>query len=135
MTTATTLSQPTTPAAKAIMSLYQIGLGAGAGALAGLAFGIINPIGGAIFGAATITANWIGRSVTDSLPIEDAGAKTALDVAAFILSIGLGIMAVTYAGFTLTAMGAIGMVFAMMLTEPVAKCTANCFANRSNGML
>ena len=88
MTAATTLSQPTTPAGKAIMNLYHIGLAAGAGALAGLAFGIINPIGGAIFGAAATTANWIGRTVADSLPIEDAGAKTALEVAAFIISLG-----------------------------------------------
>ena len=134
MTTAAAFNQPTTPASRAIVNMYNIGVTAGAGALAGLVFGIINPIGGAIFGATTATAYLIGKTINNSLSPQDPGAKTALDVAAFVLSIGLGIMAATYAGFTLTALGAIGMVFAIVLVEPFVKCTGQCIANASNNM-
>lgn len=135
MTTATIFDQPTTPAGQVITEIYHIGVSAGAGALAGLVFGIVNPVGGAIFGAAYAVTSLIGRALINCLPIEEAAAKTALHVASFILSIGIGIIATTYVGFTLTALGAIGMLFAMIPTAIFLKCTGACIAGCPNGTI
>lgn len=128
----TAFDQPTTPTGQIINEIYNLGISAGAGALAGLVFGIVAPAGGAIFGVTQAASNLVGRVIVNALPIQETSAKVTLRVASFILSIGIGIIATTYAGFTLTTLGSIGMIFAMLPTGIFLACTGACMSGCSN---
>ena len=133
MTTSATLHLPTIMTAPdEIISagIGKIAIAAAAGAVAGLALGIINPIGGAIYGAVGATSVMLGRAVIDSLPIQDEGVKTALRLALFAISVGLGVSASAFLGFTMSTFGAIGMVLAIGL---VTNLTHVVCANANDG--
>lgn len=133
MTTSATLHLPTIMTAPdEIISagIGRIAFHAAAGAVAGLAFGLINPIGGAIFGAAVAASGMLGRAVIDSLSIQEEGVKTALRITLFIISIKLGIAATALIGFTMSTFGAIGMVLSMTV---ITVLTQHVCANANSG--
>jgi hypothetical protein len=106
-------------------SLYEIGLSTGAGALAGYVFGIINPIGGAVFGASSALTSTIALAIADKLGMDNTAFKIAAWVTTFIVSVGVGIFAATAAGFPLTVLGSVGMIFAMFVTTVAIRIVTN----------
>lgn len=100
--------------AETTVTILDIGVQTGVGALAGLVFGIVNPIGGAIFVATSGVARIVGVNIINALPDTAKSVKIALRIAAIILSFPLGAIAAAYAGFTMTALGAIGMTFIVL---------------------
>ena len=100
-----------------VNSISRIGIGAGVGALAGYAFEIIDPVGGAIFGATAELVVVIGDRLADKLCMNRTILKTAAYAVAFITSIGVGIFVTTAAGFPLTVTGAVGIVLTSFVTS------------------
>lgn len=132
MTTTAIQNQPNLIPDQMMTDIWGLGIQTGVGSLAGLVFGIVNPIGGAIFGATFAISRIVARNITNALPIEEQSAKTTLRVASFILSTGIGIMATTYAGFAITALGALGMTFIIISTTFIiiaGGIIANALAN------
>jgi len=88
------------------------------GALAGHLLGVIDPVGGAVFGASYALTITIADAISDKVINMN---KTALKVVAFfvsaIVSTGVGIFAATTAGFPLTVLGGIGMLLTMAVTS------------------
>ncbi len=96
---------------------YQIALSSGIGYLTGLAFGIINPIGGAVFGAAAATTNVAIEFISQRLGISNTCAKVAIYGISLIAGIGLGALATTYVGIPITFLGGVGLTLAMVVTK------------------
>jgi hypothetical protein len=93
----------------------QIARGALAGALAGYVFSIINPVGGAIFGA-----NFALFGITDRVPRPDASLfkrAFASSGVAFALSIPVGAVATAAFGFPVTILGGYGLAIATLVSR------------------
>ncbi len=132
--THTTQTQTHTPAARGILTAYDFGLRAAAGAFAGYSWSIISPIGGAIFGLASAITNTIGDYIAESaVPMNETAAKTALRVATFLFSVAAGIIATSALGFTMTVGSALGLSLAMIpalfIVHVSASCVAACAPN------
>ena len=112
--TYTRLFGPQTPsiARQVIESVSKIGIQTGAGALAGYAFGMINPVGGAVFGLASTA----GQIIADKINENFYGNRTNVKVANYILSIAIGAGAVALAGIPLSFGATVGLTAAMILT-------------------
>ncbi|MBS0604439.1 MAG: hypothetical protein JSS60_05295 [Verrucomicrobia bacterium] len=115
--------------------IYEIGINAASGALAGYAFSLIDPIGGAIFGATSALSHTIATSLADRFAFNQTAVKIAVWAVSFVASVGLGLLAATVAGFPLTVMGAVGMTLAMLVTSLVVRivsggmlCCSGCAA-------
>jgi hypothetical protein len=125
--------------------IYEIGVTTAAGALAGHVFGIINPVGGAVFGASCALTWTLADAISDkvfAVPAPGSHSefimnRTALKTAAWFVSlavsIGVGIFAATTAGFPLTVLGGVGMLLTMAVTSiamrvvgQVSKCLFAC---------
>ena len=125
-----TQTQAQTPTGRAILIAYDLGLRAAAGAFAGYAWSIINPIGGAIFGLASALTNTAGDAITAStVPMNETAAKTAMRVATFLLSVAAGIIATAAAGYTITVGAAVGLSLAMIPALFVVYVSASCIAS------
>jgi len=98
-------------------SIYEIGISAGAGALAGWVFGIIDPVGGAVFGASYALTSTIGNAIYKKLGMNQTALKIAAALASFAISAGVGIFVATTVGFPVTVLGGIGMVLVMTITS------------------
>jgi hypothetical protein len=116
-------------------SIYEIGVSTGTGALAGWAFGIIDPVGGAVFGASHALTSTLVNAVADKLNMDHTALKTAACAISFIASVSVGIFATTTAGFPLTVLGSLGMLVAMAVTSigvrivvKGAGCLSSCIA-------
>jgi hypothetical protein len=122
-TTTTITSSQETPStgAQIFNAIYEIGVSTGAGALAGYFFTIINPVGGAIFGASCALTRTIGGALIDRF-VTDPTLKVAAYAVSFIASIAAGIFVATTAGFPLTVMGSVGMLLAMLVTTCAIRC-------------
>jgi hypothetical protein len=122
---------PRSAGAQFIDSIYHVGLGAGVGALTGYVFGIINPAGGAIFGAVSTLTSIFATAIADQFCMNQTALKVGVVIASFIASIGIGILVTSALGFSLTIPGAIGMVLAMVVTKIAASIViggATCFS-------
>jgi hypothetical protein len=86
------------------------------GYLAGLTFSIINPIGGAIFGATGAFTNITLWYLVSKLDISSTTAKTILYGLSFIASMAIAGAVTTAVGFPITFVGAISLTFAMLVT-------------------
>jgi len=124
--------QAHSPAGEVVTGLYQIGISAGAGALAGYAFSLIHPIGGAIFGATFAVVNSIGTSLANQFGMNEEATKTALYAVSYIISTLAGAFATTTLGFPLTFLSGVVMTFGMIITTQIVEIAAKCIAN-ANG--
>jgi hypothetical protein len=113
-----------------------IGANASVGYIAGSVFTIINPIGGAIFGATYFLTNL----VTDVI-LGSAGSNnnTALKIAKFVISGVLGAVAATFAvasvGFPITFTAAALLGGGMALVSLPIKSIINCCFQGSTGLI
>jgi hypothetical protein len=114
--------------AEAFNTVYNIGVSTGTGALAGWAFGIIHPVGGAIFGASYALTNTFAHLFADKFCADRTALKTAVWVISFMASISVGIFATTVAGFSLNLFSGVGMVLAMIVTSIAAQAIPPCIA-------
>lgn len=92
------------------------------GALAGYLLGVIDPVGGAVFGASYAVTMTIADAISNKFIDMN---KTALKITAFfvsaVVSAGVGIFVATTAGFPLTVLGGIGMLLTMAATSIAAR--------------
>jgi hypothetical protein len=119
MTTTSSTHPTQSPGSQLFNTIYEVGFSAAAGALAGYLFYIINPVGGAVFGAAMSLTGHIGAAVVDRLCIDQTALKVAFYAVSFIASVAVGFFATTAAGFPLTVLGSVGMVLTMVITNCV----------------
>ncbi len=116
-TTSSRAQQPPSLGAQIFNSIYEIGVSTGAGALAGWAFGIIDPVGGAVFGASYALTRTLANAFADKLCMGRTALRIAAWVVSFIASVSVGIFVATTAGFPLTVLGSVGMLLAMLVTS------------------
>lgn len=122
----------TTPASQVLNGIYNVGMNSAAGALAGYAFGLINPVGGAIFGAVSA----LSHSVATGLGARWLGDRTCAKVAgwaiSFVASIGAGVFVATAAGFPITVLGGVGLTATSLLTHASLKMVTGglCFYSK-----
>lgn len=119
ITTSTSTSQLQEPslASKILEGVYEVSVSAGAGALAGYLFTIINPVGGAIFGATMDLTRLIGDALADKFLMDQTSLKIAAYVVSLIVAAGAGFLVTTALGFPITVLGTIGMVITMAITS------------------
>ncbi len=115
-------SQPQSPAMQAATAIAQVFGSAGIGALAGYAFGIINPVGGAVFGATSSLTSTLGNALAEQFGANQTAVKTTLYALSFIASFAVGIAVTTAVGFPITVMGAVGLTLAMAVTTCFIQC-------------
>jgi hypothetical protein len=134
-TTSSRAPQSPSQGSQIFNSMYEIGINAGSGALAGWVFGIINPIGGAVFGASYALTHTFASEVAGKLHMDQTAFKVAAWFVSFIASVGVGMLAATVAGFPITILGAVGMILAMLVTSIAlrmvisgAGCLSSCLA-------
>jgi len=133
-------ASPPTLGTQIIHGIYNVGVTTAAGAMAGYAFSFINPIGGAIFGATTGLADTIANSLAERFAFNSTAVKIAVWAVSAVVSIGLGLLAVTAAGFPLTVVGSVGMTVAMIVTGIAVKivtvgvvCCSACIGSCAGG--
>jgi hypothetical protein len=112
-----------------------IGMSAGAGALAGYLFSIVNPVGGAVFGGTSALISLVGNKIAQRVGVNSFALRVALYAVAFFASIAVSAIATTALGFPLTVSAgvilSIGMLvsqFAINLAIGGAKCASACVA-------
>ncbi len=139
-TVAHPIPQPTQPrslASQMLNGLYEIGVGGGAGALAGWACSIIDPIGGAVFGVSSAFTGVLANTLSERLCMDHTAARVAVWAVSFVASIAVGIIATAAAGFPLTVLGAVGMTLAMLVSSFVVRfgiaCVGGCFGAPAGG--
>lgn len=123
-------NQPSIP--QLIMEgIYSVGFSAGTGALAGYVFGVINPVGGLVFGATSALVEAIGYGIMSRQ--ENEALKTTTYVLSFIAGIAASVAAVTALGFPLTVgtvilltLGMLVRIIAAGLVLKVSKCYSSC---------
>jgi hypothetical protein len=129
-------NQNSSLASQIVNGLDELTIGAASGALAGYAFKVIKPVGGAIFGLSATFAGAVADNLADRFSLHHTAAKTAVWALSFIASLGAGILAATAAGFPITVLGAVGMTLAMIVTSIsvrcVISCAESCFSTRVN---
>jgi len=132
---ATTSSTHQTPStgAQIFKAIYEIGFSSAAGALAGYLFNIINPMGGAVFGASMSLSRHVTSALAERFCMDQTALKVTAYLVSFIASIAVGVFSTTAAGFPLTTLGAVGMVLAMVVSNCFlgvmlggAGCCASC---------
>ena len=106
----------------------------GAGYIAGSAFSIINPIGGAIFGGSYALTSMVADGIMNAVGCNKVN-NVALQIAKLVIANVLGAVAATFAvaaaGFPITFAAAamlVGGMFAisMVITAVVACCICGC---------
>jgi hypothetical protein len=110
---------------------YDIVFQAGAGYLAGY-LGIINPIGGAIFGATSVASTYALNFLAERLGINNTCLKVAIWSLSFVASLAIAAAVTTAAGFPITLMGALGLTLAMVVTSiaiSIVKGSITCAGN------
>jgi hypothetical protein len=134
-TTSSRAPQSPSQGSQIFNSIYEIGFNAASGAFAGWAFGIINPIGGAVFGASYALTHALASEVASKLHMDQTALKVAAWFVSFIASFGVGMLAATVAGFPITILGSVGMILAMLITSLAlrmvvsgAGCLSSCLA-------
>lgn len=139
MATTTTISraEPPSAAAQIVQGAYEVAVSAGAGALAGYMFTLINPVGGAVFGTTMALTRLIGSALADKFLMNQTAMKIMAWTLSLLAGVGAGFLAATGLGFAMTVSGAIGMTFAMILTSCAMRCMftgAGCCAACLGGL-
>ena len=113
--------------------IYTVGVSAGTGALTGYVFGIINPVGGLVFGVTNALVGTIGRGLISRISEENSALKVAAYVLTAIVSIGASVAAVAALGFPLTigsfillSLGMLVTGIAIELVLAASKCYSAC---------
>ncbi len=135
-TSASQLEQPSA-ASQILQGVYEVGVSAGAGALAGYMFSLINPVGGAVFGASMALTRLIGNALADKFLMNQTAMKITAWALSLIAGVGPGFLAATTLGFAITAWGAIGLTLAMIITSCAIRCVFNgagCCASCLGGL-
>ena len=96
------------------------------GALAGWTFNLIDPIGGAIFGAVHLITLAASRVLLDYIFDDSAKGKALKNVFSFFASIAASTFVTTLAGYTITVMSGIGLSIAMLAVLFAVACLAKC---------
>lgn len=125
MTTATQ-PQNLNLAEHSLMNIYEIGITAASGAIAGHWWTLVNPVGGAIFGATVAIANKITNALTHKLDIRAPEAKVAAFAITFIAKMGLAFLVTTALGFPMTVSSLILMPLAMFAAGIVMRAGLAC---------
>ena len=113
-----TASEPHEPIGSQLLNgVFQIGFNSASGYLAGFAFGIVNPVGGAIFGATSAASSLLISLLAEKMGVNNTCAKVAITGASFIIGIGIAAAAATAAGFPITFMAGLGLTLTMLLTS------------------
>ena len=123
------VNQPPSCADQILNGLYQIGVSTLSGALAGYLFTIIDPVGGAIFGATSALTGVFANALAERFGMDQTASKIILWSVSFMVSIAAAVLVTTAAGFPLTVLGALGMTCAMIGTSILVRIGINCFAN------
>ncbi len=111
--------------------VYSVGLSAGTGALTGYVFGVINPIGGLAFGAASALVGAVGRGIASHISEDNMALKVATYALTFIAGIAASVAAVTLLGFPITLGSFILLTLGMMVTGIAIElviATAKCYS-------
>lgn len=125
--------QALSPASQVIMGAYNIGLSATTGALAGWAFNIIAPAGGAVFGVAYGIASSLAGTLANYMNVNETATKTALRFLSFAASLAAAAFVTGLAGFPLTLVGAVGLSLAMIPSWFAVACSAGCIGACATG--
>ncbi len=129
--------QPRPLASQILNGLYEIGVHGAAGALAGWACSIIDPVGGAIFGVSSAFTGVLANTLAERCCMDQTAARIAAFAVSFIASIAVGIIVTTAAGFPLTVLGAVGMTLAMLVSSIVVRfgiaCVGGCVGAPAGG--
>ncbi len=104
--------------------IFRVAGSAVIGGLAAYAFSIINPVGGAIFGATSALTSIVADKIANQFSINHTAVKVAVWIVSAMASIGIGLAVTTAVGFPLTVVGAIGMTAAMLATSIVVHLVA-----------
>jgi len=123
---ATQATQPSTTADSIVLRTYSVGITTASGALAGHLWKIIDPVGGAIFGASYGIAHQLSGLLIEHLGLQTSAAKTAAFVIAFIASISAGFFAAGAAGFSIAVGSAIWMPIAMCVASVIVRLGIEC---------
>jgi|GEM_PF-2877126 len=120
----------------AAATALNIGANASVGYIAGSVFTIINPIGGAIFGATYFLTNLLTDVILGSAGCNN---NTALKIAKFVISGVLGAVAATFTvaalGFPITFTAAAMLAGGMALVNWPIKSIINCCCQGSTGLI
>lgn len=95
---------------------------------------IINPVGGAVFGAASALTGIVVNSFVQKPEITQTANKVALWAVTVAARIGAGMLAVAAAGFTLTVTSAVGMSIAILVSLVVVHFGIGCCAACCGGL-
>lgn len=115
--------------ARLIETVYYTGVCAAAGALAAHAFHIVNPLGGAVFGATSALTEIVANTIAQRSGLNQTTDKIALWAVTFALRIGAGMLAAAAAGFTLTVTSAAGLAIAVLVAAVVVQIGVACVAD------
>ena len=109
-------------ATTAVAAAVAISANAGLGYMAGSVFTIINPIGGAVFGATFALTNMVADGILGAVGCNN---NTALEIAKFVIAGALSAVAATFAvaalGFPITFTAAAMLVGGMVLVDMAIK--------------
>lgn len=130
-------SEQPSVASQILQGVYEVTVSAGAGALAGYMFTLINPVGGAVFGASMALTRLLGNTLADKFLMDQTAMKITAWTLSLIAGVGAGFLAATTLGFAITAWGAIGLTLAMIITSCAIRCMFNgatCCASCLGGL-
>lgn len=121
------ISQPSSISAQqALHAIYSFSLDAyikaAAGALAAYALGIINPVAGAVFGAASMLGTSLTNGLFDRTSLK--GKVNIQIVTSFLLSGVIGAVALNILGFSLTVIGLLQLSLAVFSVSVIAACAS-----------